>query len=37
MNNKVIDIYIKNRTGCFFNDIVSIKNFDPSKIKTHQK
>ena len=37
MNNKVIDIYIKNRTDYFFNDIVNIKNFDPSKIKMHQK
>ena len=37
MSNKVKDIYIKNRTYYFFNDIINIKNFDPDKIKIDEK
>ena len=33
MSIKVIDIDIKNCTYYFFNDIISIKNFDPNNIK----
>ena len=36
MSNKVKDIDIKNRTYCFFKDIINIKNFD-SNIKTDEK
>ena len=34
-NIKQIDI--KNRTCYFFNDMINIKNFDPSLIKTNKK
>ena len=37
MSNKVKDIYIKNKTYDFFNDIINIKNFDPDKIKIDEK
>ena len=37
MNNKVKDISIKNHTYYFFDDIINIKNFDPSNIKTDEK
>ena len=37
MSNKVKDIYIKNRTYYFFNDIISIKNFDLNNIKIDEK
>ena len=37
MSNKVKDIYIKNKTYYFFNDIINIKNFDPDKIKIEEK
>ena len=37
MSNKVKDIYIKNKTYGFFNDIIDIKNFDPDKIKIDEK
>ena len=37
MNNKVKDISIKNHTYYFFHDIINIKNFDPSNIKTDEK
>ena len=37
MSNKIEDIDIKNRTFCFFNDIINIKNFDPNKIKTDEE
>ena len=30
-------INIKNRTYCFFNDTINIKNFDPSLIKIDKK
>ena len=30
-------INIKDRTYCFFNDMISIKDFDPSLIKIDQK
>ena len=33
MSNKTKDIDIKNRTYYFFNDIPSIKYFDPNKVK----
>ena len=33
MSNEFKDISIKNRTYCFFNDIINIKTFDPNKIK----
>ena len=36
MNNKVKDISIKNHTYYFFHDIINIKNFDPSNIKTDE-
>ena len=36
-NNKVKDIDIKNRTWYFFNDIISIENFDPNNIKIDEK
>ena len=32
-NNKVKDIDVKNRTYCFFNDIINIKKFDSNDIK----
>ena len=31
--NKVKDIDVKNRTYCFFNDIINIKKFDSNDIK----
>ena len=37
MSNKIKDIDIKNRTYYFFNDIISIKNFDPNNIKIDEK
>ena len=37
MSNKVNGIDIKNRTYCFFNDVIKIKNFDPSNIKVDEK
>ena len=37
MNNKVKDIDMKNRTYYFFNDIISIKKFDPNNIKTDEE
>ena len=37
MSNKAKDIDMKNRTYYFFDDIVSIKNFDPNNIKTDEK
>ena len=37
MNNKVKDISIKNHTYYFFDDIINIKHFDPSNIKTDEK
>ena len=35
MSNKVKDIDIKNHT--FFDDIISIKSFDPNNIKTDKQ
>ena len=32
MGNRLKDLDIKNRTHCFFNDMINIKNFDPNKI-----
>ena len=37
MSNNVKDIDIKNRTYCFFNDIINIQNFNPSNIKIDEK
>ena len=37
MDNKVIDIDIKNRTYYFFNDIINIKSFDLNIIKIDEK
>ena len=37
MSNKVKDTDIKNRTYYFFNDIISIKNFDSNNIKIDEK
>ena len=37
MSNKFKDINIKNLTYHFFNDIINIKNFDPTNIKIDQK
>ena len=36
-SNNVKDINIKNHTYYFFDDIISIKDFDPNKIKTDEK
>ena len=32
-SNIVKDIDLKNRTNCFFNDMINIKNFDVNNIK----
>ena len=37
MSNKVKDLDVKNRTYCFFDDIINVKNFDPNNIKTDEK
>ena len=37
MSNKAKDKKIKNRTYCFFNNIINIENFDPSNIKIDEK
>ena len=37
MSNMVKDILIKNQTYYFFNDIISIENFDPNNIKIDEK
>ena len=37
MSYMVNDIFIKNRTYYFFNDIIIIENFDPNNIKTDEK
>ena len=37
MSNKVTDINIKSRTYYFFNDIISIENFDVNNIKIDEK
>ena len=37
MHNKITDIEIKNRTYCFFNDIITIRNFDPDNIRIDEK
>ena len=37
MKNKVKDIDIKSHTYYFFNDIINIKNFDPSNFKLVEK
>ena len=37
MSNNNKDINIKNWINYFFNDIISIKNFDSSNIKIHKK
>ena len=37
MSNNVKDINIKNRTYHFFDDIISIKEFDPNNIKLNEK
>ena len=36
-SNKVKDITIKNRTYYFFNEIISIENFDVNNIKIDEK
>ena len=37
MSNEVKDIDLKSQTYYFFNDVISIKNFEPDKIKTDEK
>ena len=37
MSNKVKEIDIKNQTYYFFDDIINIKNFNPSNIKRDEK
>ena len=37
MNNKVKDLDIKNHAYYLFDDIISIKNFDPNNVKTDEK
>ena len=37
MSSKVEDIDIRNQTYYFFNDIISIKNFDPNNINIDEK
>ena len=37
MTNNVKDIYIKNSTNYFFNDIIYKENFDPNNIKIDEK
>ena len=37
MSNKVKDVDIKNRTYCFFNDMINIKNFDLNNIKLDEE
>ena len=37
MSNNVKDINIKNRTYHFFDDIISIKEFDPNNVKLDEK
>ena len=37
MNNKVKDISIKNRMCYFFNDVISIENFDVDNVKIDEK
>ena len=37
MSNKIKDISLKNRTYFFFNDVLSIKKFDPKNIKIDEK
>ena len=37
MSNKVKDININNHTYYFFDDIISIKHFDPNNTKTDEK
>ena len=37
MSNKVKDIDIKNRTLCFFSDIINIENVDPNSMKIDEK
>ena len=37
MTNKIKEIYIKNRTYHFFNDMINTKNLDPSNIKIDEK
>ena len=37
MSNKFKDVSIKNHTYYFFNDIISIKNFDLNNIEIDEK
>ena len=37
MSNKVKDVNIKNHLYYFFDDMINIKNLDPSNIKIIQK
>ena len=37
MSNMVKGIFIKNSKYYFFNDIISIENFDPNNIKVDEK
>ena len=37
MSTKVKDIGIKNQTYYFFNDIISMENFDPNNIEIDEK
>ena len=35
MTTKEIDV--KNRTYCFYNDLINIKNYDPNMLKLDKK
>ena len=37
MRNKLKEIDMKNRTYCFSNDLINMKNLDQNKIKTDEK
>ena len=37
MTNKMKEIYLKNLTYHFFNDMINLKNFEPSNIKIDEK
>ena len=37
MTNKMKEIYLKNLTYHFFNDMINSKNFEPSNIKIDEK
>ena len=37
MSNKFKDINMKNRTNCFFDDMIKMKSLDLNKIKIDEK